>query len=93
MCLEELTNICKNMDLIDENFVERDINLAFNLSQMTEIDEINQDKNSQLQYVEFLEALARIAEKASPAPFGLTNVIHLYRMICLIMSDQNSLYI
>ena len=35
MCLEELMDICKNCNLYDENFVERDVSLAFNLSMMT----------------------------------------------------------
>jgi hypothetical protein len=35
MSLDELHTICDKAGLIDENFVERDINLAYNLSMMT----------------------------------------------------------
>ena len=44
MCLDELNDICKALQLYDENFVERDMNFAFNLSMMTQIDEINNDR-------------------------------------------------
>jgi hypothetical protein len=44
------------------------------LSTILEVDEINNDKGSQLSFVEFLESVVRIAEKCSPAPFGLSNV-------------------
>jgi hypothetical protein len=32
MCLDELTQICKDHQFYDENFVEKDSNIAFNLS-------------------------------------------------------------
>ena len=32
MCLEELRDVCNKLNLYDENFVDRDVNLAFNLS-------------------------------------------------------------
>ena len=35
MCLEEIYDICKQNNLYDENYVERDANIAFNLSMMT----------------------------------------------------------
>lgn len=66
MCLEELGEICKMANLLDENFAERDIQLAFNLSMMTQVDELNQDRIFQMSFVEFLEAVARVAEKYSP---------------------------
>ena len=44
------------------------------MSTILEVDEINNDKGSQLSFVEFLESVVRIAEKCSPAPFGLSNV-------------------
>lgn len=53
-------------NLLDENFAERDIQLAFNLSMMTQVDELNQDRIFQMSFVEFLEAVARVAEKYSP---------------------------
>ena len=35
MCLDELSDICKTLNLYDDGFVERDSNIAFNLSMMT----------------------------------------------------------
>lgn len=35
MCLDELNDICKSLGLYDENFGEKDMNMAFNLSMMT----------------------------------------------------------
>lgn len=59
-------------NLLDENFAERDIQLAFNLSMMTQVDELNQDRIFQMSFVEFLEAVARVAEKYSPQPLTQT---------------------
>ena len=35
MCLDELNDICKYLNLYEENFAEKDTCLAFNLSMMT----------------------------------------------------------
>lgn len=35
MCLDELGELIRTADLIDEYFVEKDIGLSFNLSMMT----------------------------------------------------------
>ena len=43
--------------------------MAFNLSMMTHVDELESDSIFQMTFVEFLEALARIAEKASPIAY------------------------
>lgn len=76
MCLEELIDMCKHADLFDENFVERDVNLAFNMSMMTQVDEITKENLFRMTFVEFLEALARIADKLSPLKIGgATSVI------------------
>lgn len=65
MCLDELNDICKQIDLYNENFVEREMNFAFNLSMMTQVDEINQTRFQEMNNVEFYEALARIAQECS----------------------------
>ena len=66
MSLDELNEIFKISYLYDENFVERDMNIAYNLSKMTEINELTEAKGSEMIFVEFLEACARIADKVSP---------------------------
>ena len=70
MALEELNDICKNCNLYDETFVERDMNFAYNLAMMTQIDEISQNRIFEMSIVEFYEAVARMAEKKSLAPYG-----------------------
>ena len=72
MCLEEINDLCKIANLYTENFVERDAFLAFNLSMMTQVDELNQDRVFQMQFIEFLECVARISEKQAPQPL-ITN--------------------
>ncbi|CAD8165096.1 unnamed protein product [Paramecium pentaurelia] len=65
MCLDELHEICGQAGLFDEKFVDRDADLAFNLSMMLQIDELESDRIFQMTFVEFMEAIARIAEKVS----------------------------
>eukprot|EP00828_Plagiopyla_frontata_P019188 TRINITY_DN24542_c0_g1_i1.p1 TRINITY_DN24542_c0_g1~~TRINITY_DN24542_c0_g1_i1.p1 ORF type:complete len:257 (-),score=58.21 TRINITY_DN24542_c0_g1_i1:72-842(-) len=66
MCLEELYEICRKAELFDLNVVERDVFMAFNLSMMTQWDETTNDRIFQMSFVEYLEAIARLAEKCSP---------------------------
>jgi len=65
MCIEEFHDIYRQANLLDENFVERDIYLAFNLGMMTQVDELSSDRTFQMSFVEFLEALSRCADKLS----------------------------
>lgn len=78
MSLEELIDLCKHANLFDENFVERDVNLAFNTAMMTQMDELNSEKFFRMTFVEFLEALARIADKMSPPKIGGQPVISIF---------------
>ncbi|CAD8076826.1 unnamed protein product [Paramecium sonneborni] len=73
MCLDELKDVCNTANLYDENFVERDVNLAFCLSMLTQVDELESDRLFQMQWIEFMEALARIADKYSPIGIGKQN--------------------
>ena len=70
MCLDELNDICKILSLYNEKFAEKDMNLAYNLSMMTQIDEINNNRIFEMSLVEFYEATARIADKISLPPYG-----------------------
>lgn len=79
MCLEELIDLCKYANLYDENFVERDACLAFNWAMMTQMDEINSERIFKMSFVEFLEAIGRIAQKLSPLKIGANPVILLIR--------------
>lgn len=63
MCLEEFMDLCKNAKVYSENFVERDVQLAFNMSMMTQYDEIFSERIFKMLFVEFLEAIARLISK------------------------------
>ncbi len=52
---------------------ERDVNLAFNSSTMTEVDEITKTKHLELSFIEFIEAISRISEIVSIPPYGFEN--------------------
>ena len=68
MSSEEFKKMCRDMELINDNFVERDPDICFNMSMQTVVDEINTTRGQEMMFVEFLEAFARTADKASPTP-------------------------
>ncbi|KAL4496016.1 hypothetical protein ABPG72_015438 [Tetrahymena utriculariae] len=70
MSINEFTDMVKSYNLLDEFLTERDILLAFNLAMMTQVDELNNDRFIQMTFVEFLEAIARLADKKSMLPLG-----------------------
>eukprot|EP00828_Plagiopyla_frontata_P005843 TRINITY_DN12435_c0_g5_i1.p3 TRINITY_DN12435_c0_g5~~TRINITY_DN12435_c0_g5_i1.p3 ORF type:complete len:132 (-),score=30.67 TRINITY_DN12435_c0_g5_i1:79-474(-) len=72
MCLEEFAEICRKGEMFDLNIAEKDVYLAFNLSMMTQVDELFQDRIFQMSFAEFIEAISRIAEKSAPQPYYQT---------------------
>jgi hypothetical protein len=69
MSLAEFQDICTAAGLINERFTTREIDIAFNLAMMTHVNELDSDHHFQMTFVEFLEALARVAEmSAHPEP-------------------------
>ncbi|KAL4468591.1 hypothetical protein ABPG74_005094 [Tetrahymena malaccensis] len=71
MNIYEFNDIVRHFKLIDESFTEKDVSATFNLSIMTQIDEINNDKFLNMGFIEFVEGLARIAEKKCMEPLGI----------------------
>jgi len=69
-CIEELQKLAVDAGILNDNLVDRDIVICFNLSMMTQVDELNSDRIFQMVFVEFLEALARIADIYSAASPG-----------------------
>ena len=65
MCLDEFHDISSHAGFFDLNCVERDVNLAFNLSMMTQVDELENDRIFQMSFLEFMEGIARLADKLS----------------------------
>ena len=50
--------------MCDDNFGAREIGPLFNLSVQTKVDEIRSTRHMDMIYLEFVECLARIADKA-----------------------------
>jgi hypothetical protein len=68
MTLDELSKLCLEGGIV----IERNINFCFNLSTMTQIDELTSERIYQMYFVEFLEALARVADDVSLPPLGMS---------------------
>jgi hypothetical protein len=65
---DEFLKIFQEAHLINDTFCERDVNIAFYHSMMTQIDEVNSERHMRMAFVEFLEGLARCAHVLSLAP-------------------------
>ena len=50
--------------ICDDSFGAREIGPLYNLAMQTNIDEINSTRHMDMRFIEFVEALARIADKA-----------------------------
>lgn len=74
MSLSEFQLICASAGLLNETFASRDIDFCFNLSMMTQVDEVNNERHYQMSLVEFLEALGRVAEMGKYA--GQDQTLH-----------------
>jgi hypothetical protein len=60
----DFVKMISDAGVIDDTFGAREIGTFYNLSMQTQIDEINNSKHMQMSYLEFLEAFARVADKA-----------------------------
>ena len=63
MSLEEFVQLLSDGGLLNEHFGNREAGPLWNLAMMTNKDELTSDKHLQMTFVEFLEALARVADK------------------------------
>lgn len=70
MSLNEFQDLINEFQIKDKLLGEREVNMSFNLSLMTVIDETTSDKFMLMIFVEFLESLARLAEFKSVTPLG-----------------------
>ena len=62
MNLHEFRLFCTDARLINDNFPVREIDMCFRQAMMTEIDEILDGDHLEMVYVEFIEALSRVAD-------------------------------
>jgi len=65
MSLEEFTILLGHAGLLNENFGNREAGPLWNLAMMTQKDETASERHLNMTFVEFLEALARVADKFS----------------------------
>lgn len=63
MSLTEFTECIIRSDCLSKNFGAAQIGNQYNQAMMTQVDEIEKDKHINMTFVEFLDALVRVAEK------------------------------
>ena len=81
MSLDELHDMVLTSDVFSEEFGAREINIHFALAMMTQVDEIHKTKHLEMNELEFIEALSRIAQKLTiVSPYQL-----VYIYICNII--------
>jgi hypothetical protein len=56
--------------IVDNEFPIREIPITYNMSMKWIVDEINSEKHFNMSFPEYLEALCRVIDKASPIPDG-----------------------
>lgn len=64
----EFERLVYDAGLMSQKFVSRDVALCYNLSMMSQVNELTQDRHLKMSFVEFLECLARTAERLSLRP-------------------------
>mmetsp|Transcript_30173 Transcript_30173/g.27511 ORF Transcript_30173/g.27511 Transcript_30173/m.27511 type:complete len:159 (+) Transcript_30173:1686-2162(+) len=71
MSLEEFRKLVTDAELLNEGCAERDVNVSFAYSIMTQVDELSTNRIFEMYKMEFYEALARVIDMYSPAPYGV----------------------
>ena len=65
MTVDEFENFINMTNLCNDLLFQRDICVCFNLSMMTQVNEISKDRHLRASFIEFLEAMSRAVDKAS----------------------------
>ena len=63
MSMNEFIDLVTSSGVVDDNFGAREIGTMYNMAMMTQVDEINKDRHYQMRFIEFLEALCRVADR------------------------------
>jgi hypothetical protein len=66
----DLVAICNDAGILNKDFGDRDVILAFRRAQMLQVNELTSNRSFQMSYVEYLEAIARIADEVSLPQIG-----------------------
>lgn len=65
MCNDEFSKLFFDSGIISDLFNSKELGIIFNLSMMTQLDETNQEKHFRMSFDEFIEAIARVADKCN----------------------------
>lgn len=68
MSMNEFVNLVALSGVVDDGFSTREIGTIFNLSMMSQVDEIHSDRHCQMTFLEFVEAVCRVADRVIVAP-------------------------
>jgi len=68
--LEEFRELCNDIGLVKENFGQREIDQCYFQAMMTQKDELYQKRHTEMNFVEFLEALSRAIDTSNPEKFA-----------------------
>ena len=64
MRLNKFIELITASGVCDDNFGAREIGVIYNLSMMTQVDEIHNTRHMDMRFIEFVEAVSRVADKA-----------------------------
>jgi len=64
MRLNRLIDLITDSGVVNDNFGAKEIGVIYNLSMMTQVDEIHNTRHMDMRFIEFVECLARVADKA-----------------------------
>lgn len=92
MCMEEFRDFCRDARLENERCTAREIDLAFSLAMMCQVDELYKKRHIEMSFVEFLEAFARVCATAGSARRYLKNekdqIKELYASVSVMKVHQ-----
>ena len=65
MSVSEFENFILAVPLVNDIFMQRDASVCFSLAMMTQVNDIDYERHIQGQFIEFLEAFCRAADRAA----------------------------
>jgi NLR family CARD domain-containing protein 3 len=63
MSMQEFIDMVTATRVVDDAFGAREIGVIYNVSMMTQVDEINKEKHTKMHFIEFVEAVCRVADR------------------------------
>lgn len=63
MSMPEFIELITCTKVVDDNFGAREIGVIYNISMMTQMDEINKERHVRMNFSEFVEAIFRVADR------------------------------